>query len=157
MGLKGLNMKKLYTVFLSLLLISMMTSCAAPSKRLATPSGKPEITVHGVTKKQIIDLLVSHKLSEGFQVRTVNDYSLVIAKDIDDFAARVAYGSNYNRTPEARVTYNFVDTNGGVKIFVRSEMVTNPQSQHEKTTNFTTTWGEYSQAELERIKKMMEK
>lgn len=150
-------MNKTVSVIILVLLSCITLGCATPRQRLATPSGNPEIVINGTTKKQIADLLVSSKLGEGFQVKTVNDYSLVVAKSIDDFAAKMAYGSKYNRTPEARVTYNFVDFGGGVKIFVRSEMVTNPNSPYESTTDFTSTWGDHAQNELTRIKTMLEK
>ena len=150
-------MNKTVSVIILVLMSCIILGCAAPRQRLATASGNPEIVINGTTKKQITDLLVSSKLGDGFQVKTVNDYSLVVTKTIDDFAAKVAYGSKYNRTPEARVTYNFVDVGGGVKVFVRSEMVTNPNSQYESATDFTSTWGEHAQNELSRIKAMLEK
>lgn len=134
-----------------------LVGCGTPPKKLNTTSGNPEITISGVTKKQVIDLIVEGKLSDGFELKSVNDYSVVVGRDVDDFAAKVAYGSDYDRTPEARSTYNLVKTATGVKVFVRSEMITNPDSQYEKRTDVTRAWGEYAQAELERIKIMLEK
>lgn len=150
-------MNKIITTIALVLMCCITAGCATPRQRIATTSGKPEIVISGTTKKQIIDLLISDKLNNGFQIKNVNEYSLVIAKDIDDFGAKVVYGSKLNRTPEARITYNFVDVTGGVKVFVRSEMITNPNSQYEKISDFTSTWGEHAQRELTEIKAKLEK
>lgn len=149
-------MKQRFPVISALVLAFVLNGCASAPVRLATPSGLPEIAISGVTKKQIVDFVVGDKLAAGFEIRSVDDYSLVIARDIDDFSARALYGSDFDRTPEARITYNLVDNNDGVKIFVRSEMVTNPQSRFESVRDFTQTWGGDAQAELERIKIIME-
>jgi hypothetical protein len=150
-------MKKLISILLAAYITFASIGCATPPERLATPSGMPEIVISGTSKKLIIDTIVNDKLSSGFKVISTSEYSLVVAKDIDDFAARAAYGSNYNRIPEARSTYSLVDVPGGVKLFVRAAMVTNPRSPYEKTVDFTSTWGTYAQAELSRLKQMLEK
>ena len=150
-------MTKLISTLLVTFAISISTGCATSPEKLTTPSGKPEITISGTSKKSIIDTIINDKLTAGFKILSTNEYSVVIARDIDDFAAKAAYGSNFNRIPEARITYNLVDVPGSVKVFVRSEMVTNPRSPYENTADFTSTWGSHAQAELLRIKQMLEK
>jgi hypothetical protein len=150
-------MKSIFSTIAIVFVSALISGCAAPTKRLDTPSGRPEIVIPGATAKSIIDTVAGMKLGEGFRVLTVNDYTLVIAKDIDDSTARLIYGSNYNRTPEARITYNFVGIGNGTKVFIRSEMVTNPRSPYEELTDFTQTWGKDAQAQLEQLKQKLQK
>ena len=110
----------------------------------------------GVTKKEVIDTFVEQSLAEGQRVLSVNDYSLAVGKDVTSFAGMMAAGSQRNWTPLVRITYSLLDTSDGVRVFVRSEMVTNPQSQNEKAKDYTTALLEPLQALLVRLKTKME-
>ena len=145
-------MYRAFNLLIVFLLSIATLGCASPRPPLDTPSGKPEIIIQGVSKKQVVDLLVNNKLAEGFQIKAVTSYALVIQRDIDDFNAQVIYGSDYDRTPAARVTYNFVDTQEGVRVFSKSEIITNPDSNYEKSSDATGVWGEHQQAELVRLR-----
>ena len=135
--------------------LSMLTFASAAPK-LDTPSGLPEVTIMGVTKKEVIDTVVEHSLADGFRVLSVNDYSLVLGKNLTSFAAGLAAGSQKNWTPLLRLTYNLVDTSDGVHVFVRSEMVTNPDSHDEKVKDYTPHMLKPQQELLERFKAKLE-
>ena len=146
----------LRTVLGVIVTLSMVPCASAAPKKLDTPSGMPEITIMGVTKKEVIDTVVEHSLAEGQRVLSVNDYSVTVGKDATNVAAMMAAGSQQNWTPQVRLTYNLVDTSDGVRVFVRSEMVTNPQSQNEKAKDYTAALLEPLQALLVRLKTEME-
>ena len=150
-------MKQALRIVLGLIVTLSMVPCAsAAPKKLDTPSGMPEITIMGVTKKEVIDTFVEQSLAEGQRVLSVNDYSVAVGKDATNFAAMMAAGSQQNWTPQVRLTYNLVDTSDGVHVFVRSEMVTNPDSHDEKVKDYTPHILKPQQALLERIKAKME-
>lgn len=150
-------MKKTANWLIASLISILMLGCGTPPPRLATPSGKPEILISGVTRKQVADAIVSDRLSSGFQVKSVNDYTLVVVKDINDFAAQVVYGTKFNRVPETRITHSFAETGSGIRVYIRSEIVSNPNSQYESLTDFTESWGGPAQDYLNRLKNALEK
>lgn len=135
----------------TLALVLVVAGCA-PIQPLPTPSGRPEITIPGVARKQVVDVLVADLLSHGLQVRKVDEYSAVFAKRDDSFGAAVVYGSRYNATPEARITFNFVEVGGAVRVFCSAAMVTNPGSGHERINDVTVAQGQVIQDMLQRLR-----
>ncbi|XGB40244.1 MAG: hypothetical protein LVT47_06005 [Cyanobacteria bacterium LVE1205-1] len=121
--------------------------------RLQTECGNPEIVIEGVTKKQVIDQIVSSKLEKGMQIKNVNDYGVTVSKRIDDsFIASLLYGSRYDSYPEARITYNVVEQGASVKVYSRIEIITNPGSGFEKSSDVTASHATQMQSELEQLK-----
>lgn len=140
----------LRSILIIAVFLSVVTGCATPPQRLATPSGNPEIVIPNSTRKLVIDKLVADKLEKGMQVKSVNDYGVVVGKKVDSsFMASFLYGSRYDSTPEARITYNVVETRDGVKVFSRAEMVTNPGSAYERVSDITQNISGQMQDELE--------
>lgn len=131
--------------------VSLIAACAAPpQQRLSTPSGNPETIFPNTTRKAVIDQIVASKLEKGMQVKTVSDYSVVVGKKVDNnFMASFLYGSRYDSTPEVRLTYNVVEVAGGVRVFSRMEIVTNPGSAFERVSDLTSQYAAQLQAELE--------
>lgn len=144
-------------IALPILIIIMNTACIPQTNRPSTTINQPSIIIHDVSKEDISNLLIEGKLQQGWKLDSSSNYGIVFIRNIDNFAARATYGSKYNRTPAARITYNMINVSGGVKIIVKSEMVTNPNSPYEKSRDFTSTWGEDAQEELERIKVIAER
>lgn len=142
---------------LPIFILIVNTACIPQNNRPTTSINQPSIVIHDVSKEQIANLLIEGKLQQGWKLDSSNDYGVVFIREIDNFAARVTYGSKFNRTPAARITYNMINVSGGVKVIVKSEMVTNPNSPYEKSRDFTSTWGEDAQKELERIKVIAER
>lgn len=138
--------------------VAILAGCATPPQRLATPSGNPEIVIPNTTRKQVIDKIVAAKLEKGMQVKSVNDYGVVVGKKVDSsFMASFLYGSRYDSTPEARITYSVVETAGGVRVFSRTEMVTNPGSAYERVSDVTQNLSGEMQGELEQLKAVLTK
>lgn len=138
--------------------IAVLVGCATPAQRLATPSGNPEIVIPNTTRKAVIDKIIAAKLEKGMQVKSVNDYGVVVGKKVDgSFMASFLYGSRYDSTPEVRITYNVVETAGGVRVFSRTEMITNPGSAYERTSDVTQSLSSQMQSELEQFKAALAK
>ena len=60
-------MKKTANWLIASLISILMLGCGTPPPRLATPSGKPEILISGVTRKQVADAIVSDRLAVDFK------------------------------------------------------------------------------------------
>lgn len=137
----------------SLSLVALLVACAAPPQRLATASGKPEVTIPNASRKAVIDKLVAWKLEAGMNVKSASDYGFVASKAIDNnFMASFLYGSSYNSVPEARLTYSVVESPAGVRVFGRTEIVTNPGGGFERVNDVTEQAGGMMLAELERLR-----
>jgi len=143
-----MNRRTLLTIVVSFIL----AGCATVPP-LNTPSQRPEVTITGASKKEILDTLVAEMLSRGAQVKRIDEYSAVFGIRDDSFTGALLFGSRYDSTPEARVTFNLVETGNGIRVFGNSAMVTNPGSAFERVTDMT--GGKLAhdmQAALERLK-----
>ena len=138
------------------ILLAMLSACAAPPQQqqyLATASGNPEIVIANATRKAVIDKINAAKLEKGMQVKSVNDYGVVVGKKVDNnFMASFLYGSRYDSTPEARITYNVVEVPGGIRVFSRTEIITNPGSSFERVSDLTQNVASQMQSELEQLR-----
>lgn len=130
--------------------LTILTACApvSPTKTsnlLQTPSGRPEVTIKGATRKQFLAVLVPHMLSLRFdqgdadpwQVKQINEFSAVFGSRVRTIGGSLFFGSRYDSYPEARMTFNFVDVVDGIQVFGNVGMVTNPGSAFEKVTDMT--------------------
>lgn len=130
---------------------TMLAGCTSPPK-INTPSGQPEVVIRGATKKQIADRIAGNALATGAQIKSVNEYAVVIGKRAtNDFASQLLYGSRYDGVPEYRVHFGLVDVPNGVRVFSRAEIVTNPGSAFERVTDATPSEATKIQAGLENL------
>ncbi|AQV94783.1 hypothetical protein BJN34_12920 [Cupriavidus necator] len=118
-----------------------LVGCAAPPP-LYTDSGKPEVSIPNTNRRQVIDAIVDMAHHGDARVKSATDYSVVLGRKMDgssagDFVAAVLFGSNYDRTPEARTTFNVLELSGGTKVYASADLVTNPGSAYERTQNMT--------------------
>ena len=146
-----------FTRFIWLTAILLVGGCAT-APPLQTPSQRPEVTISGTTKKEILDVVVDNMLADGFQIKQMNDYSAVFGKLDRSLSGALLSGSKYDSTPEMRVTYNMVETGNAIRVFCSVAMVTNPGSGFERVTDVT--GGKLAhkiQAMLERLKARTQK
>lgn len=128
-----------------------LAGCATPPP-LSTPSGNPEVRIHDVSKKQVLDTIVSATTAKGMQVKSINDYSVVVTKLADgDFMSALLFGSRYDSTPEARLTFTTIVDPGNIHVFARAEMVTNPGSAFERRHDVTNGYRQRLQTMLEQL------
>lgn len=136
----------------------MLSACmgTAPA-RLDTQSGRPEVDIPGVSKKQAVDAIITREMEKGWDLKTQTDSMLVFGKRINNLGAALLFGSQYDRTPEGRLRFTLVETESGVKIYVKIEMITNPGSAYERVTEGTSAEDlEKGQYALEEIKADLE-
>lgn len=122
---------------LALCVLAVLSACqTAPP--LATRSGKPEILIESCTPKAASDAIVAYMSEKGFRMQQANDYLLVFSKADERLGAQLLMGSEWNPTPDARVTYTLAPEGDGVRVFVAGEYVTNPGTGFERRSDMTT-------------------
>lgn len=141
--------KILTTFFFAILLC--LTGCAAPLK---TASGRPEVVIENVSRRQVFDFAVAEGSRNGFEIRDVSEYHLVMGKrDQKNIGAAMLFGSQYDTIPEIRLTFTAVEQPSGVMLRANGSVITNPGSAFERQTDLSTGTGAHElQAMLERIR-----
>jgi hypothetical protein len=136
----------------ALVVIFLLVGCAS-APPLNTPSHRPEVTISGVSRKAVVDLIVNQALSNGNTLKKADEYSVVITRVDDSFLGAVLFGSRYDIHPEGRVTYTLVETSGSIRVFATIAIVRNPNSAFEAVTDITEgNAAPQAQAFLERLK-----
>jgi hypothetical protein len=144
---------------LFLVIISILGGCVSTPVKLNTPSGRPEVTISGATKKKISDIIINRELSKGWDLKNQTDSLLIFTRKNTNFGARLLLGSRYDTVPENRLTYTLVENENGIRVFFKAEIVTNPGSAFEQVTDVTLANEEFAedcQKTLEEIKKDIE-
>jgi hypothetical protein len=116
--------------------IAIVSCATVPPLRTAT--GKAEVTISGVTKKQVIDGITYRMVLKGFQVKSTSDYMVVVGKKTENAAALILLGSRWDPTPEERIAFNIVEVGPGVRVIANIMYVTNPGSGFERVTDTST-------------------
>lgn len=116
-----------------LLIIFVLSACATPVKH-NTASGRPEIVISGKVGKQAWAEIMNLMLNNGYNVTTSTDSLLVFEKPIDNIMASLVLGSQYDRTPAARVTINIIEMVNSTRVVSSFAVVTNPGSAFERIT-----------------------
>ena len=141
------------------LICTLLAGCAIAPVRLNTLSGRPEVTISGVTKKKIVDAVVNRELSKGWDLKSQTDSLLVFTKKDTSFGAKLLFGSKYDTVPENRLTFTMVEVEAGVRVLVKGEIITNPGSAFERVEDMTAANAKHAetfQATLEEIKTEVE-
>ena len=127
-------MKKFW---IGVLFLGLVGCATMPDVMLNTPSGRPEVSIQNATKKQVMDAIINRELSKSWDLKSQSDSLLVFSHKVTGFAAALAYGSQYDSTPEQRGTFTLVDSGNVIRVLLKVEMVTNPGSAYERTSDVT--------------------
>lgn len=120
------------------LLIFLIFAGCAMAPRINTSSGRPEITICGPSKNELMDRFVTGMIKEGVNIRNVNAYQVITAKPADSAMVSILYGSRYDSTPEARSIWTFSGADQDcTHIGVVLQLVTNPGSAFERIHDFS--------------------
>lgn len=111
----------------------ILVSCAAPTP-LPTPTGRADVSFEGVQRKEVINAIVSMSVARGYQVKKSDDLTIVMGKPEDSFLAGAMLGSQYDSTPERRVTFTILEGQGAIRVMANLVFVTNPGSGFERIT-----------------------
>jgi hypothetical protein len=126
-------MKKTIFVFL---VTTFLTGCAV-QHRLSTPSGRPEVLISNVSKKEVMDNAVNLFIGAGWEIKDITDYHAVFTKVDNSLTGELLFGSSYDSTPEYRVKFTFADLTGKIRVLCSASVVTNPGSAFERVKDAT--------------------
>ena len=134
--------------------ITFLVGCVT-TPPLNTRSGRLEVTIYGITKKEFFDAVVQAAAMDGAEIKQTSEYCMTFAKKDKSFTAAMLYGSRYDITPERRGTLTVVEVPGGIRVFATETIVTNPGSAFERVTTVNNPHA--LQADLEKMKIEAEK
>jgi hypothetical protein len=139
----------------SIFFIAILTSCANMPKPLATPTGRPEVSIVKTNIADVKGVVSNIALDWGYYVKNISDYSAVYEKREEGVGMSVLFGSKYDSTPVWRLTFNFVPLNGDVRIVANIHLVTNAGSAFERITDLSKASKDANniQQALERVKR----
>lgn len=67
-----------------------------------------------------------------------DDMVIAFDRPVDNPFAQMFLGSQYDATPNARITYNLIKTKGAVRVIADCAVITNPGSGFERKTDANT-------------------
>lgn len=128
-------MRRKILTMIAIMMMAGLTACATPVKH-DTPSGKAEATIRGTSATTVKNRLTDLMLNKGYTVTRSDDLVVAFDKPIDNALAAAFLGSKYDSTPNARISYNLIQSKGAVRVVADCMAITNPGSAHERKTSF---------------------
>ena len=128
-----------------LCLCGILFSCAA-TQPLATPSGRPEVTV-SATVSRAQNVTIDVMASNGYALTSQTSNALVFEKEMPPDQAMlflIGVGNSYSSQPKSIVRFIFTSSGGQVRIFGSIQAST--QGPFGQTTNLDITNGKSAQA-----------
>ncbi len=123
------------TQFLTLLILPFFLSACATPVTHSTPSGKPEVTISGVSKSTVKDALTDMMMDNQYTLTTSSESMLIFDRPIENSAMAYMFSSKLNRNPTFRVSYNVASTKKGIRVIADYNAVSNPGSGYENKTS----------------------
>ncbi len=115
-------MKKVFTVVLFLLILIVTSTVFA---------GTPQVIIKDAKKSDILAVLIPDMTSNGMNIKSMNEYSIVFSQFKNNFWGSVFTGSN---SFEINLIYNIVEMRDDVLITATSHLITFPGTAKEETT-----------------------
>lgn len=91
----------------------------------------PQITIKDAKKSDVLNVLVPNMTSNGWNIKSMNDYSIIFSQYKKDFWGSVITGSN---SFELNLIYNIAEIRDDVFITGNAHLVTYPGTAKEETT-----------------------
>lgn len=104
----------------------------------ATPATQlePSTFLFPSSRTQTKEAIIGTFLEHGYQINRDSEYLLAMDRPADSFGARFLYGSNFNGTPNARVTMTFLGDKP-TEVHTAIAIVTNPGSGFEQISDIS--------------------
>jgi hypothetical protein len=114
----------------------LVVGCAGTPPSSA-PGQRPEVTIVGSTRKQVLDAIVEAMLAGGAELERIDDHTAVFGKRDDSLVASAGDGSRTVTRAEMRITFGTVETPSGLRVYTSGAIVRNPGSAAEAVTDVT--------------------
>jgi hypothetical protein len=139
---------KFFKAFSGLIvLVGFVSGCAQfqQYEPLDTASGRPEVTVAGVKKGEVIDVLTGIMQDAGYIARKVTDEKAVYYKRTFETYAERPYGTPIRipqkalreEAPELLVSYDIEEIGEGVHVVATVEIISEPESPFKKSKDIS--------------------
>lgn len=116
------------SIALLFLLVVTLSGC------VTKPVEVPSVTIPGASPETVRAALIERGVAKGWKIDKESQSEVVFGKPATSFAMMLAYGSNYDREPRVRRHFTLTASDGGTRLFLVSEIVTNPGSGFERIT-----------------------
>ena len=98
-----------------------------------TASGRPEVTIRS-SAEPVKSAVTGFLVNAGYSITKSSDIQVVGERTPDNAMAAVLFGSQYDSTPKARITYTILPLGGTTRVIADMAIVTNPGSAFERVT-----------------------
>lgn len=142
-----MNAKRFEAFSVLIVLAGFVSGCAGfqQFEPLETASGRPEVTIAGVAKGEVIDALTGIMQGAGYLARKVTDEKAVYYKRTFDTYAERPYGAPIRvpqralreEAPELLVSYDIEETGEGVHVVATVEIISEPESPFKKSKDIS--------------------
>jgi hypothetical protein len=122
--------------FLSVFFILILTAAPVAMSQMP-PSGKPEVTIPGVTQKQVVSTLSEMMIACQFTIKEITEYTAVYNRTMKDKNSILAFGTQMCPYPELRASYATIETDAGIRVIATVEMVSNPNTNSEYKKDYS--------------------
>ena len=115
-------------------LAASLLAAACQTTAMNVQSRRPEVIIHNSNVYTLKNALAYAFTDAGFSIGGSNDFQLQLEKHVDSPLASVVYGSQYNTTPDMRLTFSFIQLGADTRVIGDMAIITNPHSAFEDRT-----------------------
>jgi hypothetical protein len=116
-------MKRVGTIIIGAILISLFLGGCATTQRFATPSGKPEVIINTIDRGKIKSVIINEFMNAGYTMISESDYGVVFSKPMEGVGG-VMYqsmlGNTYSSSPEWHARINMATTSGSTRVMAQA-------------------------------------
>jgi hypothetical protein len=148
----------LFNAFTGVFVLFGLLYACAHQEPILTPSGRPEVTIPDVTKKEVIGALTDMMMAGGFIVKSVTDDNAHFYIRTYRVYALPPFGPKPGELPEYHVSYDITEADVGVHIIATLWVIRYPSGFYRKTYDIS--YGRDAndiQKRLERLKATLAK
>ncbi len=116
-------MKKRAKAIVGVILISLMLAGCATTQRLATQSGKPEVSVIKTDRGKIKSVIINEFMNAGFTMVSESDHGVVFSKPMEGFGGfmyQATLGNAYSSSPEWNARINMATTGNTTRVMAQA-------------------------------------
>jgi membrane-associated protease RseP (regulator of RpoE activity) len=118
-------MKYLKSIFIcsaiTIVTILIFESCTV-TQPLATPSGKPDVTINTTDRGKIKSAIINRFMSGGYQMVSESDYGVVFSRQWNNFNGilyQSLLGNSYSSTPNVIIRINMATLDGATRVLLQ--------------------------------------
>lgn len=123
-----------------IVVLGLLFSSCTTNYNLNTSSGRAEVIIYNVEKKDVFTTIMNSMLTNGFSLKSQSEYNLTMTRrydSVNDIGVSMLLGSSYDAFPEHRVSFNIINFTNAIRIVVDVWIVTNPGSAFERITDLS--------------------